>query len=331
MKAWVSHQAGGPDSLVLQDWPVAPPGAGEVLVRVESVGINFPDSLLLRDQYQVKPPRPFVPGSEFCGTVEAVGEGASFAEGDVVIGRCGWGAMAHKVVIAQERCIRVPPSFPRAEAAAFLFAYATAYHALHDRGPLRAGDTLLVLGAGGGVGSAAVEVGCALGAKVVAAASTEAKLAFARSLGAEEGVVYEADLADGARQKAFADRLKALAPGGFDVVLDPVGGAYSEPALRSLAYGGRHLVVGFTAGIPRIATNLPLLKSASVVGVDWRMFVQKRPQDNARNVQQLLTWWEQGRVTPRVTERFAFSEAPAALSRLETRGVLGKIVVEVDR
>jgi NADPH2:quinone reductase len=174
-----------------------------------------------------------------------------------------------------------------------------------------------------------VEVGRALGAQVYAAASSEAKLAFAQSLGAPDGVVYASNLAEGDDQKAFGTSLKALAPEGFDVVFDPVGGAYSEPSLRSLAYGGRHLVVGFTAGIPRIPANLPLLKTASLVGVDWRMFVQKHPDANRRNVEQLLTWWERGQVRPRVTETYSFHNAPRALERMESRQAVGKIVVNV--
>ncbi|RYY68990.1 MAG: NADPH:quinone oxidoreductase family protein, partial [Comamonadaceae bacterium] len=198
MKAWVSHAAGGPETLVLEERPEPQPAPGELLVRVAAVGINFPDGLLLRDLYQVKPPRPLVPGSEFCGTVEAIGAGVTgFTAGDTVIGRCGWGAMAQQVAIAQQRCTRIPPALPAVEAAGFLFAYATAYHALHDAAQLRAGQTLLVLGAAGGVGSAAIEVGRAVGAKVLAAASSQDKLDFALALGASDGLVYDAGLQTG--------------------------------------------------------------------------------------------------------------------------------------
>jgi NADPH2:quinone reductase len=331
MKAWMSHEAGGPDTLVLQERPMPVPADGELLVRVRAVGMNFPDSLLIRDLYQVKPPRPLVPGSEFCGVVEAVGAGVTrFERGDVVIGRCGWGALSEFIALSQERCVRIPAGLPVAEAAGFLFAYATAYHALRDAGDLQAGQTLLVLGAAGGVGSAAVEIGRALGARVLAAASTQDKLDFALARGAGGGLVYDPDLQPGDGQKALATRLKELAPQGVDAVFDPVGGPYTEPALRSLAPGGRHLVVGFTAGIPRVALNLVLLKRGHVVGVDWRMFVQDEPQANARNVDALLRLWQAGAIQPQVTERFAFSEAPQAIARLESRQALGKIAVVMN-
>lgn len=330
MKAWVSHTAGGPDTLVLEDRAMPEAGAGELRVRVQAVGINFPDGLLIRDLYQVRPPRPLVPGSEFCGVVEAAGPGVTrFQPGDVVIGRCGWGAMAEYLVIAQERCVAIAPELPRAEAAAFLFAYATAYHALVDAARLRPGETVLVLGAAGGVGSAAVEVARALGATVLAAASTDAKLAFARSRGAAHGVVYDAALAAGDGQKALAAAFKELVPGGVDVVFDPVGGAYTEAAFRCLARRGRHLVVGFTAGIPRVPTNLALLKRAQLIGVDWRMFVQEEPAANERNVAALLAMWQAERIRPQVSERFPFSAAPDAIARLESRGAMGKVAVEM--
>lgn len=330
MKAWVSHTAGGPDTLVLEDRPMPVAGAGELRVRVQAVGINYPDGLLIRDLYQVKPPRPLVPGSEFCGVVDAAGPGVTrFQAGDVVIGRCGWGALAEFVVIAQERCVTIPPEMARAEAAAFMFAYATAYHALVDAARLRAGQTLLVLGAAGGVGSAAVELGRALGANVLAAASTDAKLAFACSRGAARGVVYDAALGAGDGQKALAATFKQLAPTGVDVVFDPVGGAYTEAAFRSLARHGRHLVVGFTAGIPRLPTNLALLKSAQLIGVDWRMFVQEAPDANAQNVASLLAMWRAGRIRPQVSELFPFLAAPDAIARLESRGAMGKVAVAV--
>jgi NADPH2:quinone reductase len=331
MKSWVSHTAGGPDMLVLQERPVPTPAEGELLVRVHAVGVNFPDSLLIRDLYQVKPPRPLVPGSEFCGVVEDRGAGvAGFERGDVVIGRCGWGAMSEYIALPQGRCVRIPSDLPRHEAAAFMFAYATAYHALHDAGGLQPGETLLVLGAAGGVGAAAVDVGRALGAKVLAAASSDQKLAFATAQGAGGGVVYDADLQPGDGQKAFAAQLKALAPAGVHMVFDPVGGAYTEPALRSLARGGRHLVVGFTAGIPRVPLNLTLLKSSRIVGVDWRSFVQEEPHANARNVQALLRMWQERLINPQVTEVFPFAAAPGAIARLESRAALGKIVVSLQ-
>lgn len=330
MKAWMSHAAGGPEMLVLEERPEPEAGEGELLVRVQAVGVNFPDGLLIRDRYQVKPPRPFAPGGEFCGVVERVGAGVSgFRAGDVVLGRCGWGAMAERIALSQERCVRIPAGFPPDEAAAFLFAYATAYHALHDEARIQPGETLLVLGAAGGVGSAAVDLGRAAGARVLAGASSEAKLAFARSCGAADGLVYDADLPPGEAQQALARRLKALAPGGVDVVFDPVGGAYAEPALRSLGRGGRHLVVGFTAGIPCMPLNLALLKRCRIIGVDWRAFVNEEPEANARNVDALLSLWAQRRVRPQVTEVFDMASVPEAIRRMESRSVMGKLVVSL--
>ncbi len=328
----MSHAAGGPETLVLQDVPEPEAGQGELLVRVQAVGINFPDGLLIRDRYQVKPPRPFAPGGEFCGVVQAVGAGVSaFRAGDVVLARCGWGAMAERIALSQDRCVRIPDGFPPDEAAAFLFAYATAYHALHDAARLQPGETLLVLGAAGGVGSAAIDLGRAAGARVLACASSDAKLVFARSCGAADGIVYDADLQPGDAQKALARRIKALAPAGVDAVFDPVGGAYAEPALRSLARGGRHLVVGFTAGIPRMPLNLTLLKSCRIIGVDWRSFVHEEPEANARNVDALLSLWTQRRIQPRITEVFDWTSAPEAIRRMESRGVMGKLVVSLLR
>ncbi|MGF6408458.1 NADPH:quinone oxidoreductase family protein [Paraburkholderia sp. MM5482-R1] len=331
MKVWVSREPGGPETLVLEQWPTPSPSAEELLVRIQAVGVNFPDSLLIRDLYQVKPERPLVPGSEFCGVVESIGTGVTrFAPGDVVIGRCGWGAMSEYLALSQERCIKIPPDLPTAEAAAFQFAYATAYHALHDSGKLRAGETLLVLGAAGGVGAAAVEVGRALGAHVMAGASSAEKLGFAISRGAIGGLVYDATPQVGDGQKALAAELKKLLPSGADVVLDPVGGAYTEPALRSLARQGRHLVVGFTAGIPRVPLNLALLKRSHIIGVDWRMFIQEESAKNTRNMQTLLRMWQDGLLHPHITERFPFSAASEAIACLESRTARGKIVVTID-
>ncbi|WP_106350920.1 NADPH:quinone oxidoreductase family protein [Antricoccus suffuscus] len=330
MKAWISHLAGGPESLALEEVSIPECAAGDVLIRVEAVGINFPDSLLIRDLYQVKPPRPFVPGSEFCGVVEGTGSAVTrFRVGDVVSGTCGWGAMAEYVVQSQDRCFRVPDGLPRAEAATFLFAYATAYHALHDVGHLRAGETLAVLGAAGGVGTAAIDVAAALGANVIACASSQSKLDFALSCGASAGLVYDANLQDGAQQRGLAGQLKDLTPGGINVVVDPVGGSYTEPVLRSIARGGRHLVIGFTAGIPRVPLNIALLKSCQILGVDWRTFIRQEPDANAANVEALLAMWQAGQIEPKVTERFTFEDAPAAVARLESRRAVGKIAVSM--
>ncbi|WP_030904915.1 NADPH:quinone oxidoreductase family protein [Streptomyces sp. NRRL F-5126] len=330
MKAWISREAGGPESLVLQERPVPGLGARDVLVEVRAVGVNFPDGLLIRDKYQIKPPRPFVPGSEFCGVVAEIGtEVTRFKPGDVVAGGSGWGALSEYIVMAERHLFRIPSSFPVDEAAAFLFAYATAYHALHDVGRVRAGETLVVLGAAGGVGSAAVEVGRALGAHVIAAASTREKVDFARARGAANGLVYDAHLTSGEGQKELAGRLKTLAPAGVHAVVDPVGGPYTEPALRSLARGGRHLVVGFTAGIPSIPLNIALIRGRQILGVDWYTFVQVEPEANEHNVDALFDLWRSGDIRPLVTERFPFTAAPDAIERLDTRQATGKVVVSL--
>jgi NADPH2:quinone reductase len=329
MKAWRSHRTGGPETLVLEEIEAPQPADDELLVQVHAAGINFPDGLFLRDQYQITLPRPIIPGSEFSGIVVGRGPRAGdFAIGERVIGRCGWGAMAERIAVAQGKCARLPDGLPLREAAAFMFAHATAWHALRDLAGLREGETLLVLGAAGGVGCAAVQIGRALGAQVRAAVSSEARLAHAIACGAHDGLVYPPTLEQGGG-KALAARFKALLPQGADVVFDPVGGDYAEAALRSLAHGGRHLVVGFTAGIPRVPLNLTLLRSARIIGVDWRTFSAREPAANAANIAALLELWRQGRIAPPVSEVFPFARAPAAIARLETREALGKLVVEV--
>lgn len=330
MRAWLSRDPGGPQTLQLAEIDDPRPGPGEVLVSIDAVGVNFPDGLLIRDLYQVKPPRPLIPGSEYCGVVKAIGEGVTrVSPDDVVIGSCGWGAMADLLVVAEDRCTRIPASLPRATAATFMFAYATAYHALVDLADLQPNQTVVVLGAAGGVGAAAVDLASAIGATVIACASSEEKVGFARDRGAQVGYVYDAHLQPGDKQKALSSALKELAPSGADVVLDPVGGAYAEPALRALGRGGKHLVVGFTAGVPRIPLNLPLLKGCQIIGVDWRTFVRSETGANARNVESLMAMWRSGQITPAAPEIFEFAHAPAAIARLESRAAVGKIAVTV--
>lgn len=332
MKVWVSREPGGPESLTLEEWPTPVPGEGEVLIQVNAIGVNFPDSLLIRDLYQIKPPRPLVPGSEFCGMVAGLGAGVTqFSLGDTVIGRCGWGAMSEFLTLSQDRCIKIPAGLPNTEAAALQFAYATAYHALHDSGRLRAGETLLVLGAAGGVGAAAVELGHAMGARVVVAASSASKLEFAMARGASAGLIYPAQLQLGDAQKALSGELQQLLVQGADVVFDPVGGHFAEPAMRNLARQGRYLAVGFTAGIPRIPLNLALLKRAHIIGVDWRMFIQEEPAAHASNMQTLLRMWQDGRIHPEVTAQFSFADAPQAIAHLESRTARGKVVVTMEQ
>jgi NADPH2:quinone reductase len=331
MQAWLSEEPGGPESLTLKEIDTPVPRPGQILVRVLAVGVNFPDALMIRDQYQVKAPRPFSPGAEFSGVVEAVGDAAlQFSVGTLVMGRCGWGALAEHIAIDQGRCVRLPTSVSPIDAAGFMFVYATAYHALRDVAQIRAGETMLVLGAAGGVGSAAIDLGRAFGARVVVAASSKEKLDYALSRGATNGIVYPATLDDPSAQRELAQAFKDLVGAeGADVVFDPVGGCYSEPALRSLIPGGRHLVVGFAAGIPRLPLNLVLLKRCKVLGVDWRGFVFSDPAANERNIESLLAMWREGSIHPDVSESYSFADAPDAIKCVDGRKAVGKIVVIV--
>ncbi|WP_051218207.1 NADPH:quinone oxidoreductase family protein [Nocardioides insulae] len=331
MQSWLSHLPGGPETLSLDDveWPE--PRENQVRVRVAAVGINFPDALLIRDLYQVKPDRPFSPGGEFSGVVDAVGAGVTgLNPGDAVVGISGWGALAEYFCVEAGRLTLVPREIPMVEAAAFLFTYATAYHALFDVGRVKPGETVLVLGAAGGVGSAAIDLARATGARVIAGASSREKLEFALAAGAESGFVYARDMASTPAQKALSAEIKKLAPGGVDIVVDPVGGGYSEPALRTLAHCGRHLVVGFTAGIPAIPLNAVLLRSSKILGVDWRTFTKRHPKENRANVQELFRLWKAGEISPRITKTLPFGRVPEAIADIESRSVLGKIAVDLD-
>ena len=313
----------GPDAIELVELPDPEPAKGQVVVAVESAGVNFPDLLLTRGLYQLRPPLPFAPGGEIAGTVVAAGEGVALSVGDRVLALTGWGGFATHVVLGAERCVRLPASLPTELAGALLFTYGTSYHALVDRGQLRASETVLVLGAAGGVGSAAVEIAVALGAQVIAAASTADKLEFCASLGARAGINYaQEDL------KTRAKALGAELGRGVDVVYDPVGGELAEPALRALAPGGRHLVVGFASGtIPRVAWNLALLKQCSIVGVAWGAWSLMNPRANQANVEALFELHAAGKLAPRITARYGLDEVPAALKAMESRAIMGKVIV----
>jgi NADPH2:quinone reductase len=329
MKALLSREPGGPETLRVEE--VADPVArkGEVVIAVAACGVNFPDSLIIEDKYQFKPPRPFTPGGEVSGIVESVGEGVTgLRVGERVLASSVWGGMAEKIAVDARRCLAIPDAMPFDEAAAFLMTYGTSYHALRDRAALQPGETLLVLGAAGGVGSAAIEIGKAMGARVVAAASSAEKIEAAKSWGADAGVVYPSGPFDRDGQKKLADLFKSVSgPKGANVVYDPVGGDYTEAALRAIAWAGRLLVVGFPAGIPKLPLNLPLLKSCQVVGVFWGGFLQHDPEGAARNAAELFKLYEKGAIRPRVSKRFALSEAGAAISWLSERHALGKVVV----
>jgi NADPH:quinone reductase len=332
MKALLSKQAGGPETLVLEEVAEPLAGPGQVRVAVRACGVNFPDLLIIQDLYQYKPPRPFAPGSEVAGIVDAVGEGVEHVRvGDRVLLSPARGGMAEKAVGPASNCWKIPEAMPFDEAAALLMTYGTSQHALKDRAALRSGETLLVLGAAGGVGLAAVELGKAMGARVIAAASSVEKLALARDRGADEGVQYPVGPLDKTQARALTDRFKtACGADGAHVIYDGVGGDYTEAALRAIGWQGRHLVVGFTAGIPKLPLNLTLLKSCQVVGVFWGEFATRYPALHAANVAELMALYLDGRIKPAVTERFPLARGAEAIARLGARQVRGKVVVVID-
>ncbi len=332
MKAMLSKQIGGPETLVLDELPDPKPKAGEVLIAVKACGVNYPDVLIIEDRYQFKPPRPFAPGGEVAGVVETVGEGVTqFKPGDRVIGSVICGGMAEKLTVEAQRCTPMPVNMPFDEASALILTYGTSIHALKDRAKIKKGDTLLVLGAAGGVGLSAVELGKAYGARVVAAVSSEDKLAFVKKHGADSGVVYPKGPFDKAGSRALAELFKqACGEHGADVIYDPVGGDYSEAALRAIAWEGRFLVVGFPAGIARLPLNLTLLKSCDVVGVFWGGFARRDPKANAANIAELMQLYAKGAIKPMICERYPLAEAGKAIARLASRQAMGKIVVTLD-
>ncbi|WP_238364544.1 NADPH:quinone oxidoreductase family protein [Mesobacterium pallidum] len=328
MKAMLSKAPGGPETLELTELPTPEPGPGQVRLRVHAAGLNFPDTLIIRDLYQMKPPRPFAPGGEVSGQVEALGEGVTgLAVGDRVLAITGFGGFATHVLADFARIVKIPDAMPYDEAACFVFTYGTSYHALKDRAALQPGESLLILGAAGGVGVAAIELGKAMGARVIAAVSSEEKAAFCREVGADETVTYPREM-DRAAQRALSDRIKALTGGtGVDVVYDAVGGDYAEPAIRALAWKGRFLVVGFPAGIPSIPLNLTLLKGCQILGVFWGDAVRRDPAGHAANMADLMRLYAAGQVRPRILDRFPLDRAAEALSLMQDRKVQGKVVL----
>jgi NADPH:quinone reductase-like Zn-dependent oxidoreductase len=332
MKALLSHAAGGPETLRLDDISDPVAGPGELLVRVRAAAINYPDVLIIEDKYQMRPPRPFAPGGEIAGEVEAVGDGVTdWKVGDRVIAVPGFGGLAEKIVIPSATAIALPEVRSFVDGAALLLTYATSIHALYDRGDLAEGETLLVLGAAGGVGLAAIELGKARGARVIAAVSSEDKAQAARDAGADDVIVYPRGPFDKDGQKALAEQFKsAVGRSGADVIYDPVGGDYAEPALRSIAWGGRYLVVGFPAGIPKLPLNLTLLKSCDVRGVFWGAFAARDPAANAAHVATLFKLWDEGRIGPRVSATYPLARGGEAIAALAARSVIGKVVVTLD-
>lgn len=331
MRALLSTAVGGPDTLEMSELPDPVAAAGQVVIAVKACAINYPDVLIIEDKYQFKPPRPFAPGGEIAGVVDSVGEGVTdWKVGDRIMGTIGNGGLVEKIAVDPTRLYRLPDERSFAEGSALILTYGTTIHALLDRGHLTAGDTMLVLGAAGGVGLAAVELGKAFGARVVAAVSSEDKAAAAKDAGADETIIYGRAPFDKVASKALAEQFKAAGgKNGYDVIYDPVGGDYAEPALRSIAWEGRYLVVGFPAGIPRLPLNLTLLKSCDVCGVFWGAFAARDPQANERHVEQLFKLWREGKIAPRVTEVFPFERGGDAIAKMAARGAIGKLVVEV--
>jgi NADPH:quinone reductase-like Zn-dependent oxidoreductase len=332
MKALRSHTTGGPETLTLDEVDAPIPGKGEVLVDVKACAINFPDTLIIRDMYQFKPERPFAPGGELSGVIEAVGEGVSdYKVGDKVMSGIGNGALAEKVVVPAGRMFPVPDGVSFEKAASLLMTYGTTIHGLKDRGHIKEGDTVLVLGAAGGVGLSAVELAKAFGAKVVAAVSTQAKGEVARQAGADEVVIYPKGEMDKAASKELANAFKAACgPEGANIVYDIVGGQYSEPALRSIAWEGKFLVVGFPAGIAKMPLNLTLLKSCDVCGVFWGAFTAREPVKFRAQVEELFELMKAGKIDPLVSETFPLERGGDAIAKLESREAVGKLVVTMD-
>ena len=322
MHAWLCENPVGVDALVWKELPTPAPGSGEVLVEIKAASLNFPDLLIVQNKYQMKPALPFVPGSEFAGVVQAVGDGVRHLQvGQRVACLSGTGGFGTHVVVSAAGCVPLPDAFTMVDAAAFIMTYATSHHALIDRAALRSGETVLILGAAGGVGTAAIQIAKAVGARVIAAASTDDKCAMCKSLGADDTINYTT--------QNLRDALKSLTAGkGPDVVYDPVGGDFAEPAFRSIAWRGRYLVVGFAAGpIPSLPLNLALLKGASIVGVFWGDYARREPASNAAMMAELARWYGEGKIKPVIDSTMPMAELKAAYAHMGTRGVKGKLVM----
>ena len=326
MHAWLCENPVGVEALAWKELPTPQPGPGQVRVRIHAASLNFPDLLIVQNKYQIKPQLPFVPGSEFAGVVDAVGEGVSHLRvGQNVACLHGTGGFGTHAVVPAAICMPLPDGFPHVDAAAFIMIYATSHHALVDRAQLKAGETVLVLGAAGGVGTAAIQIAKAMGARVIAAASTEEKCALCRSIGADATINYSVDQVNG----GFRDAIKKLTDGkGPDVIYDPVGGEFAEPAFRSIAWRGRYLVVGFASGpIPSLPLNLTLLKGASIVGVFWGGFAKQEPKASAAALAELAQWYAEGKIKPVIDSTMPMSELKAAYAHMGARGVMGKLVL----
>jgi NADPH2:quinone reductase len=322
MQAWLCENPVGVESLQWKELPTPVPKAGEVLVAIKAASLNFPDLLIVQNKYQIKPPLPFVPGAEYAGIVEAVGPDVNHIKvGQSVACLSGTGGFGTHTIAPAAQCLPLPPGFPHEDAAALIMTYATSHHALVDRGQLKAGETLLVLGAAGGVGTSAIQIGKALGARVIAAASSDEKCELCRSIGADATINYS-------REK-LRDAIQAATDGrGPDVIYDPVGGDLAEPALRSIAWRGRYLVIGFASGsIPALPLNLPLLKGASIVGVFWGSFNKHEPKAGAALLAELARWYGEGKIKPVIDRVMPMAEVKAAYEYMGSRGVKGKLVL----
>lgn len=332
MKALQTHAVGGPETLVLDDLPDPVAGPGEVVVAVKACSINFPDTLMIRDLYQFKPARPYSPGGELAGVVESVGEGVTdWKPGDRVIAMVGNGGLREKVIADPARLFALPEGVDFDTGASLLMTYGTNIHGLVDRGQIKAGDVVLVLGAAGGIGLSAIELSKAFGARVVAAVSSEEKAQIAREAGADDVVIYPRAPLDKAQSKALADAFKAACgPNGADIVYDVIGGDYSEPAIRSIKWEGKLLVVGFTAGIAKLPLNLTLLKACDVRGVFWGAWTAREPAKFKAEVAQLFDMVKAGKIRPRVSARYPLAKGGEAIALLENRQAVGKVVVTMD-
>jgi NADPH:quinone reductase-like Zn-dependent oxidoreductase len=331
MKALLSTATGGPETLTMGELPDPVAGPGQVLVAVKAASINYPDVLIIEDKYQFKPPRPFAPGGEVAGVVEAVGEGVTgFAMGDRVIALCGNGGLAEKVAVSIFSCFKMPDAMPFEDGASLLLTYGTSAHAYRDRAHIKATDSILVLGGAGGIGISAIELGKAWGGRVVAGVSSETKAEIAREAGADEVIVYPRQPFDRDQSKALADAFKQAAGGdGYNIVYDTVGGDYSEPAVRAIGWEGKFLVVGFPAGIAKLPLNLTLLKSCDVCGVFWGAFAARDPKKNHANIAELFALYSEGKIKPRISGTYPLERGGDAIAMLGNREATGKLVVTI--
>ena len=330
MKAFLCKEFGPVDSHKVEEIEDPVAGPGQVVVDIKATGISFPDVLIVQGLYQFKPPFPFSPGSEISGVISSVGEGVTLHKaGDRVMGSIGSGGLREKGVYFEQQLMPLPESMDFNTAAGFPLNYVTTYHAFKQRGELKAGQSVLVLGAGGGLGITAIHIAKAMGAKVIAAASSQEKIDLCKKEGADEGIIYERDM-DRDLQKKFSDQIKEATGGGVDMIYDIVGGDYAEPALRAIARHGKYLVIGYTAGRPKMPLNLTLLKGCQIIGVFWGQFAGVQQAENQQNFKELFDLHAEGKITPFVTESYKLDDAAKAIKVLEDRKVLGKVVVSME-